>query len=176
MIGGPRSTVTDAQGAYRFTQLPSGEYRVSFALQGFQTLNIEGVRVTIGSTMTINGTLGIDTVSESITVTSETPTIDLQATTVGVNWDQKQMDDLPYGRGVRGLARLVPGLSPTQFDVGGNTVGGSTTTGARSYGRTGGELSSLTASFGISSSGTTTPTIRYRWRRPRRAPTSRAPV
>ena len=50
------------------------------------------------------------------------------------------MEDLPYGRGVRGLARLVPGLSPTQFDVGGNTVGGSTTTGARSYGRSGQEL------------------------------------
>lgn len=140
MIGGARSAVTDEQGAYRFTQLPAGEYRVSFGLQGFRTLNIEGVRVTVGSTMTINGTLDLDTVSESITVTSETPTIDLQSTTVGVNWDQKQMDDLPYGRGVRGLARLVPGLSPTQFDVGGNTVGGSTTTGARSYGRTGGEL------------------------------------
>lgn len=140
MIGGARSAVTDEQGAYRFTQLASGEYRVSFALPGFQTLNIEGVRVTIGATQTINGTLGIDTISEAITVTSDTPTIDLQATTVGVNWDQKQMDDLPYGRGVRGLARLVPGLSPTQFDVGGNTVGGSTTTGARSYGRSGGEL------------------------------------
>ncbi len=140
MIGGARGTVTDEQGAYRFTQLPSGEYRVSFALQGFQTLNIEGVRVTIGATMTINGTLGLDAVSESVTVISQTPTIDLQSTTVGVNWDQKQMDDLPYGRGVRGLARLVPGLTATQFDVGGNTVGGSTTTGARSYGRTGGEL------------------------------------
>ena len=33
---------TDDQGAYRFTQLPAGEYVVSFALQGFQTLNIEG--------------------------------------------------------------------------------------------------------------------------------------
>jgi len=131
MIGGERSAVTDEQGAYRFTQLASGEYRVSFAIQGFQTLNIEGVRITIGATQTINGTLRIDNISESITVTSDTPTIDLQATTVGVNWDQKQMDDLPYGRGVRGLARLVPGLSPTQFDVGGNTVGGSTTTGAR---------------------------------------------
>ena len=50
------------------------------------------------------------------------------------------MEDLPYGRGIRGLARLVPGLSPTQFDVGGNTVGGSTTTGARNYGRSGDEL------------------------------------
>ena len=44
---------------------------------------------------------------------------------------------------VRGLARLVPGLSPTQFDVGGNTVGGSTTTGARSYGRSGEELNDV---------------------------------
>ena len=81
--------------------------------------------------MTINGTLQIDSFSEEVTVVSDTPVIDLQATTVGVNWDEKQMDDLPYGRGIRGLARLVPGLSPTQFDVGGNTVGGSTTTGAR---------------------------------------------
>ena len=82
----------------------------------------------------------IDALSEEVTVISDTPVIDLQSTSVGVNWDEKQMDDLPYGRGIRGLARLVPGLSPTQFDVGGNTVGGSTTTGARSYGRTGQEL------------------------------------
>ena len=140
MIGGARTAVTDEQGAYRFTQLPSGEYQVSFKLAGFKTLNIDGVRVDVGATMTINGTLQIDTLSEEVTVISETPIIDLQATTVGVNWDEKQMDDLPYGRGIRGLARLVPGLSPTQFDVGGNTVGGSTTTGARSYGRSGQEL------------------------------------
>jgi len=73
-------------------------------------------------------------------VTGGTPTVDLQSTQVGVNWTNQQMEDLPYGRGIRGLARLVPGLTPTQFDVGGNTVGGSTTTGARSYGRAGGEL------------------------------------
>jgi hypothetical protein len=140
MIGGARTTFTDEQGLYRVTQLPNGVYRVSFRLSGFKTLNIEGVTVGVGSTMTINGTLQIDAVSEEVTVVSDTPVIDLQATTVGVNWDEKQMDDLPYGRGIRGLARLVPGLSPTQFDVGGNTVGGSTTTGARSYGRSGQEL------------------------------------
>src|SRR5687768_11579069 len=140
MIGGARTAFTDEQGVYRFTQLPAGEYRVSFKLPGFKTLNIEGVRVDTGATMTINGTMQIDSLEESVTVVSDTPVIDLQATTVGVNWDEKQMEDLPYGRGVRGLARLVPGLSPTQFDVGGNTVGGSTTTGARSYGRSGEEL------------------------------------
>ncbi len=140
MIGGARLAVTDEQGVYRFTQLPSGEYQVTFKLSGFKTLNITGVRVDVGATMTINGPLGIDTVSETVTVVSDAPVIDLQATTVGVNWDDKQMDDLPYGRGIRGMARLLPGLSPTQFDVGGNTVGGSTTTGARNYGRNGGEL------------------------------------
>ncbi len=140
MIGGARSVFTDGQGAYRVTQLPSGEYQVSFKIPGFKTLNIQAIRVDVGATMTINGTLQVDTLSEEVTVISETPIIDLQATTVGVNWDEKQMEDLPYGRGIRGLARLVPGLSPTQFDVGGNTVGGSTTTGARSYGRSGQEL------------------------------------
>jgi hypothetical protein len=140
MIGGARTSFTDEQGVYRFTQLAAGEYRVSFKLSGFKTLNIEGVRVDTGATMTINGGMSIDALAEEVTVISDTPVIDLQSTSVGVNWDEKQMDDLPYGRGVRGLARLVPGLSPTQFDVGGNTVGGSTTTGARSYGRTGQEL------------------------------------
>jgi len=140
MIGGARTVFSDGQGAYRATQLPSGEYQVSFKIAGFKTLNIQAIRVDVGATMTINGTLQIDALSEEVTVISETPVIDLQATTVGVNWDEKQMEDLPYGRGIRGLARLVPGLSPTQFDVGGNTVGGSTTTGARSYGRSGQEL------------------------------------
>lgn len=140
MIGGARSAITDEQGVYRFTQLPAGEYRVSFALQGFRTLNIDAVSVSGGSSTTINGTLEIDAVSEAITVISETPIIDLQGAAVGVNVDQKQMEDLPYGRGIRGLTRILPGLAPTQFDVGGNTVGGSTTTGARSYGRSGGEL------------------------------------
>ncbi len=140
MIGGARTAITDEQGVYRFTQLASGEYRVSFKLAGFKTLNIESVRVDVGATMTINGKLDIDSLSEEVTVISDTPVIDLQSTSVGVNWDEKQMEDLPYGRGIRGLARLVPGLSPTQFDVGGNTVGGSTTTGARSYGRSGQEL------------------------------------
>ena len=140
MIGGARQAVTDSLGTYRFGQLAPGTYAVTFQLTSFRTLTLEGVVVNAGGSVTINGPLQLESLEESVTVTSSTPTIDLQATTVGVNWTEQQMDNLPYGRGIRGLARLVPGLSPTQFDVGGNTVGGSTTTGARSYGRTGGEL------------------------------------
>ena len=140
MIGGARSAVTDSLGTYRFTLVPLGVYSVTFHLPSFKTLTLEGVVVNAGASITVNGPMQLDALAEAVTVISATSTIDLQATTVGVNWTEQQMENLPYGRGVRGLARLVPGLTPTQFDVGGNTVGGSTTTGARSYGRTGGEL------------------------------------
>src|SRR5215510_13021492 len=55
MIGGARTSVTDEQGSYRFTLLSPGTYRVSFALSGFKTLNLEGVDVSAGATRTING-------------------------------------------------------------------------------------------------------------------------
>jgi len=137
---GSREAVTDQLGTYRFTALAPGTYAVKFALTSFQNVIVEGVVLNASSTMTVNAPMQLSNLAEAVTVISTTPTIDLQSTQVGVNWSEQQMDDLPYGRGIRGLARLVPGLSPTQFDVGGNTVGGSTTTGARSYGRSGGEL------------------------------------
>src|SRR6478735_10369667 len=54
MIGGARSAPTDETGSYRFTLLAPGTYRVTFALPGFKTLNIDGVTVAAGTTMTIN--------------------------------------------------------------------------------------------------------------------------
>jgi hypothetical protein len=59
LIGGARSSVTDEQGIYRFTQLPAGVYAVKFELAGFTTLNIESVQVSGGATMTINGKLQV---------------------------------------------------------------------------------------------------------------------
>jgi hypothetical protein len=76
MIGGERTTVTDEQGAYRFTLLVSGTYRVSFMLPGFTTLNIDEVDVGAGATMTINGTLKLGTLSEEVTVTNVAPTME----------------------------------------------------------------------------------------------------
>src|SRR4051812_11727633 len=49
MIGGGRTEVTDETGQFRFTLLPPGVYRVSFALPGFKTLNIDGVTVAAGA-------------------------------------------------------------------------------------------------------------------------------
>ncbi len=139
MIGGARTAPTDETGTYRFTLLPPGTYRVTFALPGFKTLNIDGVGVTPGVTMTINGSMEVSTVAEEVTVTSDAPQIDLEAATVGVNWSASNLDKVPYGRDIRGLAQIIPGLYTPNYDVGGNTLGGSTTTGARVYGRSGNE-------------------------------------
>ncbi len=143
MIGGVRTSPTDETGTYRFTLLPPGTYRVTFALPGFKTLNVDGVNVVAGGTMTINGPLEVSTVAEEVTVTSDAPQIDLQAATVGVNWSATNMDKIPYGRDIRGLAQLIPGIYTPNYDVGGNTLGGSTTISGRVYGRSGGELLSF---------------------------------
>src|SRR5437867_11705096 len=87
MIGGARSAITDETGTYRFTLLAAGTYRVSFALTGFKTLNIDGVVVTPQQTMTINGNLQVASTAEEVTVTSQAPAIDLEQATVAVNFD-----------------------------------------------------------------------------------------
>jgi hypothetical protein len=139
MIGGARNVPTDETGSYRFTLLPPGTYRVSFALPGFKTLNIDGVTVNAAATMTINGTMEVASVAEEVTVTSQAPTIDLEAATVGVNWGKGNLDDLPWGRSVVALAGMIPGMRVTTYDVGGNQMGGSSTLSGRVYGRAGGE-------------------------------------
>src|SRR5262245_46141966 len=140
MIGGARTAPTDELGTYRFTLLPPGPYRVTFSLPGFKTLNIEGVNVPAGGTMTINGTMQVASVAEEVTVTSQAPQIDLEAANVGVNWSTDNLDKLPYGKAIRGLSQMRAGIYAPYYDVGGNTLAGATTVSGRTYGRTGNEL------------------------------------
>jgi len=106
MIGGARSAPSDELGSYRFTLLPPGTYRVSFALPGFRTLNIDDVVVPAGATMTINGKMEVASVAEEVTVTSQAPTIDLEKAAVDINITQTTLDNLPYGKAIRGLSQI----------------------------------------------------------------------
>ncbi|MDO8679317.1 MAG: carboxypeptidase regulatory-like domain-containing protein [Acidobacteriota bacterium] len=138
MIGGARTAVTDEQGVYRFTLLPGGEYTVSFTLPGFSTLNVQGVNLNAGATATINGKMEVAALQESVTVTSQTPTIDLEKANVAVNWDQQKLDEIPYSRSLTGLISLIPGLYATSYDVGGSNFGTGSGPSARTFGRSGG--------------------------------------
>lgn len=138
LIGGARTAVTDEQGVYRFTLLPGGQYTISFVLPGFATLNVEQVNLNAGATATINGKMEVAALQESVTVTSQSPTIDLESANVSVNWDQQKLDDLPSSRSLTGLVSMIPGLYATSFDVGGSNFGTGSGPAARTFGRAGG--------------------------------------
>lgn len=140
MIGGERVAVSDSTGLYRFTLLPGGVYTVKFELAGFSTLIVEGVGLNAGATMTINGKLDVATLQETVTVTSQAPTIDLEAANVAVNWDQQKLDNIPYSRSLTGLVTMLPGLYATSYDVGGSNFGTGSAPTARTFGRTGGNV------------------------------------
>ena len=138
LIGGARTAVTDESGTYRFTLLPGGKYTVKFELAGFGTLNIEGVNLNAGGAATVNGKLDLATIQETVTVTSQSPTIDLESSKVAVNWDQQKLDEIPYSRSLTGLVSLIPGLYATSLDVGGSSFGTGSGPAARTFGRAGG--------------------------------------
>jgi hypothetical protein len=140
LIGGARTAVTDDHGVYRFTLLPAGTYTVTFSLSGFKTLNIEGVNLNAGATMTINGNLELASLQETVTVMSQSPTIDLESAKLAVNWDQQKLDDIPYSRSLTGLVSLIPGLYATSYDVGGSNFGTGSGPAARTFGRAGGNV------------------------------------
>src|SRR5215471_9566537 len=66
-IGGAAVEVTDAQGLYRFDNLPVGAYLVTYALQGFSTVRREDVRVEVGRTVQADVQLKLGNVEQSIT-------------------------------------------------------------------------------------------------------------
>ncbi|MGH9334884.1 MAG: TonB-dependent receptor, partial [Vicinamibacteria bacterium] len=122
LIGGPRRTVTDGDGRYRFLRLPVGEYAVTFSLPGFATLKREGVVVNAAFTATINAELSVAAVAESVTVTGESPIVDVRSNTQQVVLDDEVINTIPSARNVFDMTKFVIGSSTSGVDVGGSTT------------------------------------------------------
>ncbi len=101
--------VTDANGFYRVLNLPTGTYSISATLDGFVTATADNVRLLLGSAPTVNFTLQSDKISETITVTSEAPLVEVTNTTVGTTIQNEQIKNIPSaGRDFRQLVLLTP--------------------------------------------------------------------
>src|SRR5215218_6333487 len=74
-----RSVVTDGTGQYRIVSLRPGLYSVTFTLPGFSTVKKEGLQLQSGIVTTVNADLTVGAVEETITVTGETPVVDVQS-------------------------------------------------------------------------------------------------
>ncbi len=117
---GNQTVVSEANGEYRFPNLPAGAYVVSFELQGFQTLKRQNIVLTTGQTLTIDATLQIATLQESVTVTSEAPVVDTQSTSVGYVQTTAQLKGVPTSTDLWGALAQTPGVRMQGVDVGGS--------------------------------------------------------
>ena len=115
-----RTATTDVDGSYRFAQLTAGSYMVTFELGGFQTVVNEGVIVTGGATYEINATMAIATVAETITVTGESPVVDVKSTGVSATFDTTQLEDVPSATDMWAVLQQSPGVRLRGYDVGGS--------------------------------------------------------
>jgi hypothetical protein len=120
---GTRTAVTDADGTYRFTAVTPGDYVVVFELAGFSTVRNEGIRVSLGFTATVNASLTVATLQESVTVTGQSPVVDTSATQIGNTFDAKQLSALPTSRDYFSLLAGSPAVQMSRIDVGGSTNG-----------------------------------------------------
>ena len=97
-IGGATVDVTDAQGLYRFDNLPPGEYTILCSLQGFSSVRREGLRVEVGRTIQVDAALKVGNVEQSITVTGESPVVDALHAGVTTNFNKDWLQSVPTAR------------------------------------------------------------------------------
>src|SRR5687767_8865647 len=117
-----RSATTDGSGQYRITNLPVGTYSVTFTLSGFSRQQRDNVVLTTGFTAPVNATMSVGQLSEVVTVTSESPVVDVQNARQVAAFEGEQIRDLPTTRNIRSILTLTPGLTAT--GLGADCVGG----------------------------------------------------
>jgi hypothetical protein len=106
-----RTAVTDDSGLYRFTDLRAGVYTLSFSLPGFNTVRREDITLSGTQTLTIAIDMRVGGLQETITVTGETPVVDVQNARREVVMDTQAIQSLPATRAVGGLLNATPGLT-----------------------------------------------------------------
>src|SRR5439155_5121482 len=113
----PQTTVTGADGTYRYPALPPGLYTVAFELTGFQTLKREGIRLGLNQTLTVDAQLQLSSLQETVTITGETPVVDVKNTTIGTNLTKELLQDIPNARDIWAALAQAPGFQMTAYDV-----------------------------------------------------------
>jgi outer membrane receptor protein involved in Fe transport len=119
-VMGTPSATTNESGAYRVLSLPPGEYTVRFEIAGFGTVIREGIRVGVGFTATVNTEMNLASVSESVTVSGQTPVVDVTATTVATRFDEQVLASLPGARDYWAVLAQTPAVAMGRVDVGGS--------------------------------------------------------
>src|SRR3954452_21371403 len=123
-----RSATSDEKGQYKIVDLRPGIYTVTFTLPGFNTYKREGIEITTQFTAAVNADLKVGAITETVTVTGESPVVDTQRIVQQKVMTRDIIDAVPTGKTFQNIGVLVPGVvvgaggtGATPYDVGGSS-------------------------------------------------------
>src|SRR5262245_20745017 len=120
LIEKTRSVTTDGQGAYRIVDPRPCVYTVSFTLPGFQTFKRDGLELPANFTSTVNADLKVGAIEESVTVSGQSPVVDVNSNAKSQVLPRDVLDAVPSARTIQSLGQLIVGVALSSPDVGGS--------------------------------------------------------
>jgi hypothetical protein len=117
LIEKARTATTDGSGQYRIVDLRPGTYVVTFTLTGFNTVRRDGIELTGAQTSSVNVELRIGALEETVTVTGESPIVDVQSVRRETTVQGDVIAALPTSRSYGSLFQLVPAVTGGSRDV-----------------------------------------------------------
>ena len=106
---------TTGTGTYRVPNLPTGFYTVRVELQGFQTITREGIELLAGSSIKIDFNLKLSPLEESITVTGESPLVDVRGAETMRTVETAIIENIPTNRRIEEVLTSAPGIIDSQY-------------------------------------------------------------
>jgi hypothetical protein len=114
-----KTAVSDGEGRYRIVDLRPGLYSITFTLAGFNTFRRDAVNLPAEFTATINAELNVGALEETVTVTGESPLVDVSTAVHTQVLDRETIDAIPTGRTIQGMGQLIVGVNLNLPDTGG---------------------------------------------------------
>src|SRR5438270_3911171 len=115
----PRTTASNEAGRYVFTNVPPGTYEISANKEGFRVAKVSQLEVTVGTPLTINFSLELGTMAQTVEVTTTGAELQTTNATVGATIVGDALLMLPnVGRETAALATLQPGVTPNGYTAG----------------------------------------------------------
>ena len=131
--GSSQTTQTNGAGIYRFPVLQSGNYLMNVHKESFRTVSVTGITLNVQDNVSRNFVLQVGSITESITVTSDSVNVNTTDASVSTLVDQSYVKNMPLnGRSFQDLILLTPGVvtqAPMLGDETGATAGGNGQTG-----------------------------------------------
>lgn len=150
------TTISDSKGEYRLAGLPIGNYGVRYELSGFQSVQREEIRLTLGFVAKLDIVLTVGDLAESVTVSGQSPVVDVMSTTPRTEFLRETLEELPTTRNsLLSLVVQAPGvrISAGNFDVGGSKF--TSGPGFNNFGRSGDQWEMLDGVLTTAAAGST---------------------